>query len=294
MKILLTGATGFLGSRLATHLHRAGHSVCYLRRPQSVVAREVAHLPAYVVEPDGSGIREALTEVSPHVVVHLAAHYVAEHRFEDIEALVSSNILFGSYLLEAMRLAGAKHLVYAGTSWQHYEGAEYRPVNLYAATKQAFSTLADYYRDTTEMRILELHLYDLYGEGDTRPRLLNQLQSAADSGTELAMSMGEQRIHLVHVDDVSRGFAMACRQVRQQAAGERRVYRLPSLRSVSLQELVAAFSAVNPHLPARVAWGKRPYRAREVFLPWDGQEILPDWVPRIGLQEGLRWFRGCR
>lgn len=117
---------------------------------------------------DGSGFREALDSFRPEVVVHLAAHYVAEHAYEDIGVLVRSNVLFGAYLLEAMREVGCDAMVYAGTSWQHYRDQEYCPVNLYAAMKQAFSTLAEFYRDAAGLRLLELHLYDSYGENDLR------------------------------------------------------------------------------------------------------------------------------
>ncbi|HWR20247.1 MAG TPA: NAD(P)-dependent oxidoreductase [Verrucomicrobiae bacterium] len=291
MKILVTGSTGFLGSHLMLHLRDRGHRVGCLVRDSSTLQPEPSNLPTWRVGVNGSGFREALADFTPDVVVHLAALYVVEHRYENVGPLVQANVEFGTYLLDAMGAAGCDALVYAGTSWQHYRNRDYCPVNLYAATKQAFSTLAEYYLDAADLRLLELHLYDSYGEDDPRSKLVNRLKAAALSGNELAVSDGDQRLHLVHVADIVRGMAMACEQVCAFKAGERRIYRLPSAKAVSLRELVAAWNAADPSRQVRVRWSSRPYRPREVFQPWEGAEILPGWRADISLMEGLRRVR---
>ena len=69
---------------------------------------------------------------------------------------MSSNITFGTQLVEAMVANGCYQFVNTGTSWQHYENDEYNPVNLYAATKQAFEDILRYYVETSALRVITL------------------------------------------------------------------------------------------------------------------------------------------
>lgn len=288
MKVLITGATGFLGSHLARYMHSQDHLVGCLRRSGSALPSSLEGFPNWTADDNGKGFREALNEFRPEVVVHLAAVYVAEHRPEDIAPLVHANIEYGAHLLEAMREAECTVMVYAGTSWQHYRDEPYCPANLYAATKQAFSTLADYYRDASGLRLLELHLYDSYGPNDPRKKLIHQLQDSARNGIPLPMSDGEQHVHLVHIDDLTCGLTLACMQALNFSPSHRALYRLPSPEAVSLRELVTQFNEANPKQPVQIIWGDLPYRKREIFTPWEEADVLPGWAPRITLAKGFR------
>jgi len=287
MRVLITGATGFLGSNLAQYMRGQGHDVACLHRKGTNLPAPITGLPSWTTDEDGTGFGKALNDFRPDTVVHLAALYLTEHRPEDVAPLLRANIEYGVHLLEAMREAESTAMVFAGTSWQHYRNQAYCPANLYAATKQAFTSLADYYRDAHGLRLLELHLYDSYGPNDPRKKLIHHLCNAARNATPLAMSHGEQRIHLLHVDDLTRALEEACVQVQAFPSGHRELYRLPSPTAISLRELVTLFNQAHPDQPVKVDWGKRPYREREIFEPWEGCEILPNWAPRITLAEGL-------
>ncbi|QID17332.1 NAD(P)-dependent oxidoreductase [Nitrogeniibacter mangrovi] len=284
MKILVTGATGFIGRHLVAHLARAGHDVAGLMRTTSTIPEAIAHLPMHAVDATPDALHAILMRERPDGVVHLAAHYVATHTPADLDALVAANIGFTAHLLEAMADAGCDALVFAASAWQYGEA----PANLYAATKNAALALADYYRSAHGLRVLELALYDSYGPDDPRGKLISILKDAMGSAVDVPMSGGEQRVHLVHVDDLCQGFTLACEQITDFTAGERRIHRLPSTQAISVREVVEALNAAGNGRHCRVAWGARPYRPREVFSPWEGAPVLPGWTPTVPLAEGLR------
>jgi nucleoside-diphosphate-sugar epimerase len=166
---LITGATGFVGAHLAQRLFTEGWDVHAIVRHNSDISPKWMKQPTLTVhEHDGStrGMTAIVADAKPSVVFHLASLYLVQHQSSDLEPLVSSNILFGTQLLEAMVESKAYALVNTGTSWQHYENKPYNPVNLYAATKQAFLDIVQFYVEATPMKAITLKLFDTYGPGD--------------------------------------------------------------------------------------------------------------------------------
>ena len=116
------------------------------------------------------------TASQPELVYHLAAYYTGAHGAQVTPKLIASNITFGAYLLEAMAACSTSALVYASTVMTFYKEKTYCPLNLYAATKQAFSDLLAYYTDAGILRSVTLVLSDTYGPGDRRPKVLNLIR----------------------------------------------------------------------------------------------------------------------
>lgn len=286
---LVTGATGFVGRHLVRHLLDAGWRVHALVRPGSetdVLPVETAAITVHTTDGSSDSVEEAVATARPDVVFHLASRFVAQHGRADITPMIESNLRFGTQLAEAMVHAGNSALVNTGTPWQYREGSDYNPVNLYAATKQAFEDLLQYYADANGLRVITLALADTYGPGDPRPKLLPKLAAHTTDHAPLPLSPGEQHLDLVHVRDAARAFRMAGEHALDCAPGHRARYAVTSGSTLSLRELVATIeSVVGQRLP--VAWGARPYRPREVMRPTIGTP-LPDWAPEIALRTGLK------
>jgi nucleoside-diphosphate-sugar epimerase len=288
-KALITGGSGYVGSNLARRLVHDGWEVHIITIPNDNLdqIKDIAH-KVMLHAHDGSveGMQGILASAKSDVVFHLASLFLSEHTTADIGRLVQSNILFGTQLLEGMVMHGGTRIVNTGTSWQHYENMPYSPVNLYAATKQAFEDILQYYVEARGVQAITIKLFDTYGPNDPRPKLFHLLEKIAKEGTTLAMSPGEQMIDLVFIDDVVQAFVMAAERLLAGEAQGYEQYGVSSGNPMRLKDVVATYSVVSGK-KLSIHWGGRPYRDREVLELWTNYKLLPKWYPLVNLECGI-------
>ncbi|WP_047383269.1 NAD(P)-dependent oxidoreductase [Cetobacterium sp. ZWU0022] len=291
-KALVTGGTGFIGSNLCRRLLNEGWKVFLITKKEfgyDNVLDIKNKMDIYEYEDNFNELMEYIKSIEVDVVFHLASTIITEHTPNDIHKILQGNIVFGTEVLEAIKYSKTKLLVNTGTYWQHYNNEEYNPVDLYAATKEAFQNLIRYYTEAEELRCITLKLFDTYGEKDKRPKLINLLNKFADEGTELNMSPGEQILDLVHVDDIVEAYLVAYKNLIENPDLKYKNYAVASGDRYSLKEVIELFENLSGK-KLNINWGGREYRKREVMIPWDKYEILPNFKNKIKLEKGLEKF----
>jgi len=286
---LVTGATGFVGSQLARRLVQEGWQVHILIRAGSSVSTsaEFNQISTHIYDGSYASTVSCVESSKPDVLFHLASMFLAQHQPKDIETLIHSNVLFGTQVLQAMQANGVENIVNTGTSWQHFNNEDYNPVCLYAATNQAFEAILEYYVQACGIKAITLKLFDTYGSDDPRPKLFHLLSKSAMSGDVLDMSKGEQLIDLVHIDDVIDAYLIAAQRLIIGKVTGQECYAVSSGRPLPLKSLVE-FYAQTTQKRVHINWGARPYRFREVMIPWTNGFWIEGWQPRIELLEGLK------
>jgi len=290
---LVTGATGFVGNHLVCRLVREGWIVHIVSRHKSPLSGilESKQITHHYYDGSMASMLNCVMQAKPEIVFHLASIFIAQHDAKDIDALVQSNLLFGTQLLDAMRINNARYLVNTGTSWQHYNNEDYNPVCLYAATKQAFEAILEYYVQACDFRVINLKLFDTYGANDRRPKLMNQLKEKILIGSSLDMSPGEQLIDFVHIDDVVNAYFVAAQRLLTGNVLKKESYGISSRHPVSLKELIRIIQkGIKKNID--INWGAKPYRFREVMMPWHSYKQLPGWRPvvKINSRKGILSF----
>lgn len=274
MRILITGATGFIGRHLIKALCHTDNLFIVTRTRKNLP--EISYKNEFIFDDNIDELAKFIKTNCIEGVVHLATKYVAEHKNSDIKDLILSNLYFSTVILDASVSAGVKWFINIGTIWQNYNvpdySDQYNPVNLYAATKQAFMTLAKFYTETTGIKFCTLKLCDTYGSGDTRRKIMDLFSEIAISGKTLDMSKGEQLIDILHIDEVVKTIINLINLLSDNSSHLGPEYVVTSGNPISLKALALKYEK-DHNVKLNINWGGRPYRSREVMKPYKGNPV---------------------
>lgn len=286
-RIIVTGGSGYIGSKLTKSLIEHGYEVCVLVRSSSNLYRLDSIKGQVKVEfynGKYSSIKKVFTSFKPDAVIHLAAETRIVHEEEKLDLYVDANIRYGLHVLEAMKQTGVSKFINTGSYWQHDNDEKYRANTVYAAAKEAFIQIIKYYVDMAGLAAITLKLYNVYGEDDDREKLFTHLDNAHRDGVSLDMTPGEQKISMVHIDDVIDGYIQALKLL-ETMHGQYAEYYMPAAKH-SLREIVDIYQKAS-NREVKINWGVIDYRSNQVMDPYIGPSV-PGWRATISLAEGVR------
>lgn len=291
-RAVVTGGTGFIGSNLIRVLLKEAWHVCIIADPKFGYSNiEDIFSEVEVIEYTGdiAILLQWFSVNEPDVVFHLAAAVIIDHKPDQIATLIQSNIQFGCEVMDAMLRSSCRNLVCTGSYWQNYNTDIYNPVDLYAATKEAFETMCQYYIDRYNYRVISLRLFDIYGENDKRPKLLNRLYQIAGTQQFLDVSPAGQMLDLVHISDVCNAYLKAYEYMCSRNFSKVCVFGVSTGERYMLKDIIILFEKILGK-QINVNIGGRPYKDREIMNPITSYPHLPNWSAKINIKEGLARF----
>lgn len=287
----ITGISGYIGSHLARDLLKKGYKVCGLvRQPLHTEYLTAFRNRINLFTYDGSyeSVLQAVKASKPDVVYHMATYYAVCHSSDQITEMCRCNLILGNYVLEAMKTCRIENIVYPSTASCHYDNESYNPLNLYAATKQAFSDVMRYYTEACGVRSITLALTDSYGPNDNRPKVLNLIKKAYCEDQSIGLSDGKQIYDVLYIDDIIHALELAGDLLERQKENSS-AYQIYSRNPLSLRETVDLLQK-TAGARIEVKWGARPQAARSLRGKIRVDPLLPEWQAQISLEEGLKRF----
>jgi nucleoside-diphosphate-sugar epimerase len=304
-RVLVTGASGFIGSHVVRRLLAKGAQVAAMTRSVSAVTPvrlvDVADR-IELVEADAadrSSLESLARSLSPEFVVHLAAFTHVGKSFERVEENIRTNIHGTVNLLQALA-AGCERVVFVGTSEIYgdapvpfAEDDPVRPVSPYAVSKYAAERYCLMFHHAYGWPITCLRPFNAYGPWQTPDRIIPETILTALRGGELAMTEGHQTREFNYVEDLAEGIVAALSA--SDIDGE--LVNLGcgtdiSLRALATRILELMESSLTP------AFGALPYRPTEIWRMYCDSSRARAWLgwqPRHSLDEGLAktisWYR---
>jgi len=301
MRVLLTGATGFIGSHVARLAVEAGAPVVALVRPGANLRRLAAIRDGVdVVEGDllhPEGLADTLRQAAPDVCLHLG--WYAEPGGKCLQAPENLECLQGSItLLQMLDAVGCGRLVLAGTSVEYDTSAGYvsesspiRPGNLYAATKHALFLTAEQFQSSRGRSFAAARIFSVYGPWEDERRLVPFVIGRLLAGEPCDLTNGEQIRDYSHVEDVASALWAIARSDVQGALN------VGSSQPVSVQSLAEHLGRLLGR-PDLLRFGARLAPAGDpTFLVASIERLQAElgWSPRFGLADGLQhtveWWR---
>lgn len=279
--ILLTGATGFLGSHLLKNFLAEGYAVVLLKRRTSDLKRIEQELPrvqaAYNLEDDG--ILRAFANHTIQIIAHCATDYGRSHK--DPLHIVQANLMLPLTLLHEGKRHGIKIFLNTDTLLD-------KRINDYSLSKRQFSEWLQ--QASAEIVVLNVALEHFYGPNDDTSKFVSWLIDCFLSRVEsIPLTLGEQKRDFIHIDDVVRAFSTILNNDSAMTPGFHR-FEVGSGRSTSIRDIATEISRLcGPH-PTHLDFGRLPYRANEVMESTVNLEPLNKlgWHPQVALNDGLK------
>lgn len=293
-RILVTGATGFIGGHVVELLHQIGSEVhAVTRRAKSTVSFDTPITWHHADLTDAVATAQAVGAARPDVIVHLAGLVKGARDADLLLPMFAANTASALYLLDAARRFGVGRVLLAGSLEEPDEPGQLA-ASPYALSKAAAHLYGDYYRATTPVDVVSLQIFMVYGpaqldEAKVIPYVIRSLQA----GEAPSLSSGTRLVDWVYVGDVAEGIVRACVGEAAERPIPLGTGSLATVRDVVETLVELAGVQVEPR------FGSVADRSREVEKVADigTTRQLLGWVPAVDLREGLAatltWYGGA-
>ncbi|MHB8885631.1 MAG: NAD-dependent epimerase/dehydratase family protein [Methylovirgula sp.] len=299
-RILITGATGFIGARIAERLHERGHRLALLiRDPQPTDRAAAIYGQCDLIVGDlGSPAlyTDALRAFRPDTLLHAAWTGVAGADRNDPGQI--RNIAATADLLETAIAAGIESFVGLGSQAEYGpqnskldEQAPAKPTTLYGHSKHAACRVTESMCRLKQLRHAWLRVFSIYGPRDNPTWLIPSLIAKLNEGKVPELTKCEQIWDFLYIDDAAD--ATVAILETSSASG---IFNLGSGQGRPLRETVMLLrDIVRPG--AELGIGRIPYRADQVMhLEADMTRLFDatGWMPatelKRGLEQTVEWF----
>ncbi|MGA2982894.1 MAG: NAD(P)-dependent oxidoreductase [Terriglobia bacterium] len=293
MRVLVTGAGGFIGSHVAMALVQAGHAVCGIVRPEGSTERLsecISHIHLVRTDlRDAKAVHEILQEVRPECAVHLAWYATPGKYWTALENLDCVSMTLS--LAQSLAQTGCRRLVGVGScaeyDWDYGFLSEsrtpLRPRTLYGVSKNATRMLLEAACERASMSFAWTRLFLLYGRREDLSRLVPSVTLALLRGEIARCTDGKQLRDFLHVEDMA---AAICAVAASDCQG---VINVGSGEPVSVRTIVELIGRTLDRSD-HIAYGQIPSDPNDAPLVVADIRRLRDeigWRPSLSLQKAL-------
>ena len=327
MRILITGAAGFIGFSLARQLLARGDSVIgidslndyyqvSLKQDRLKVLRETGgnrfgfhHLDFA----DMAALTAALEGQHFDRIVHLGAQAGVRYSIENPHAYVSANLVGHLNMLELARHREVEHMVYASSSSVYggntklpfaVEDRADHPISLYAATKRADELMSETYAHLFRLPLTGLRFFTVYGPWGRPDMMLWSFTQKILAGQPIPVfNQGEMWRDFTYIDDIIAGVVAALDNPppddgAEKAGGSVKPHRLSNIGNHRSEHLMKVVGILEEACARKAEIDFQPMQPGDVVKTYADIEAIardlgyaPTTSIEVGVPEFVRWYR---
>jgi len=281
-RILLTGATGYLGSHLAASLTAAGHNVVALKRKASSLRRLETILPRItLLDIDGLDLSVPFNRFGQiDAVIHTATSY--GRNGESTSQIVETNLGLPLKLMDEAVAAKTPLFLNTDTALDKF-------LNAYSLSKTQFAEWGRHFARQEKIRFLNLRLEHFYGEGDDDTKFTTHvINSCLMNAPELKLTLGEQKRDFIYIEDVVAAYLLLLEK-QESLHGWFVELDVGSGEAVTIREFVEMVHRLTKS-GTRLDFGAIPYRKGEVMHSQANTEFMRKlgWRCLHTLEQGMK------
>ena len=293
-RVLVTGASGFIGRALVERLAETGVEVAGLCRSEPP-SQNAAFMQVDLNEPDA--VWASVEAFKPTLCYHLAAHPDGAESHEQSHAVLQTNVMGTLNLLEALRRAqtskivyGCSVKVYGNGSVPYHPDQAVTPNSSYAVAKAAGREMIELYRRLYGMASVSLRPTLVFGPGQGRNIFSFVAGRLAEGAEDIPLMGGSQTRAPVYIDDAVDAFIAAGAQLEPGNALDGMTIPISGDKELSISTLVQEMASVAGRrlTPVLIESDTRPTEIFRCFADNSHAEASLGWHPATSLREGLR------
>ncbi|MFA4823694.1 MAG: NAD(P)-dependent oxidoreductase [Methanoregula sp.] len=301
-RVLITGASGFIGRHLLHQLRAYGSHIATISRNNNDFPRDVRQ--CIVDIKDTHAIRQCIESYQPEYIFHLAAY---KDRNETVQAFYSSidtNLMGTLNIFSAANDENSvKSIVTLGTAEEYgntippfTEKFRECPVTPYSFSKVCVSHMGELFSDLFDLPVTIIRPTLAYGPGQGTDMFLPSLITSLLEDKPFEMTLGEQTRDFIYVTDLVEALILASRNTQAQGQiiniGSSVPIKIADI-AEKIEKLIGKNGFVNI--------GKKPYRKNEVmeyYVDVKKAEDILGWKAKTSLEDGLKetiaYYRGVK
>ena len=257
-KILLTGATGFIGSNILEEIKKDNQVFVIQRKKSKKKIKKSKNIKILKFN-DYNLLSKKLSKIEVDIIINCAAHYKKEHKHKDIFKFIESNILLGNIILENIKNLKAKKFINFSTTWENINKNKLYPKNLYAAYKKGFNNIIEFYKNKLpNIKFFNLIIGDTFGINDNRTKLINTLRKNYHKDKISNIVSKNLYLNLINVDDIVSAVKMILKKEIQ--AGN---YVLKNSKYFNIYKLIKFINQNND---------------KKMNIKWESNKIIKDEI----------------